>query len=131
MDRHDIPTLLKDLPELVIRQGMPEEEAFRAMRMLGQFNGAYLGMVRFSGETPWERHEDEELLYLLDGAVDVTILHNDGSSEESSLTAGTLCTVPKGLWHRQLAKPSAALLFITGETSHSRAEDPRLDEDMG
>ncbi|MFN4282752.1 MAG: cupin domain-containing protein [Alphaproteobacteria bacterium] len=127
MEKRALADLLKDLPNLQLSGGMPDERAFEAMRMLGRFNDDYVGMVRFSGESPWERYETDELLYIVEGVVRVVIVEADGGQREQELSAGELCIVPKGLWHKQFADPSAAQLFVTGETRHSTADDPRLD----
>ena len=59
--------------------------------------------MRFSGQAPWERHPDgDELLHVLEGAVDLTVLTDDGPTE-LRLDAGSVFVCPKGLWHRQRA----------------------------
>jgi hypothetical protein len=35
--------------------------------------------------------------------------------------------VPRALWHRQLARTTATVLFVTGQTNVSTAEDPRRE----
>jgi quercetin dioxygenase-like cupin family protein len=99
------------------------------MRFLEPFNECMLGAVRFSGETPWERHpRGDELLHVLEGEVVVTLL-SDSSSESSTLGAGSVCVVPRGLWHRQRSDAGASVLFATPMegTENSWAEDPRSE----
>jgi quercetin dioxygenase-like cupin family protein len=106
---------------------MTEEDAAASMRFLEPFNECMLGAVRFSGETPWERHpEGDELLFVLEGEIVVTIL-SDSGRDSAALTAGSVCIVPRGLWHRQRADTAAAVLFATPTkgTDNSWAEDPR------
>lgn len=49
------------------------------------------------GTSPWERHPDtDELLYILEGRADVTILHDDGPVV-TPVGAGRVIVVPRGL----------------------------------
>jgi quercetin dioxygenase-like cupin family protein len=127
MTVHDIPAASKGLRELVIKPGIAESDAEASMQFLGPFNQCSLGVVRFSGRTPWERHPDgDELLHVLEGEIDVTVL-GDGGPAHAALRAGSVFVVPRGLWHQQFAPAGAALLFATpaDTTEHSWAEDPR------
>jgi len=124
---HSTRELLSDLSHLEISRDMTEEDAAGSMRFLESFNQCMLGAVRFSGETPWERHpEGDELLCVLEGNVVVTIISNSGQ-DSSILTQGSVCVVPKGLWHRQRADSGAVVLFATPTegTENSWVEDPR------
>ena len=127
MQVHDLVAALRSLPELRIREGMREEEAAASMQLLASFNRCAVGLARFSGETPWERHLDDELLHGLEGEVEVTLLPASGAALRCTLRPGSVCVVPKGLWHRQRAESGAALLFATSEQGNetSDAADPR------
>ncbi len=84
-------------------------------------------MIRFSGQTPWERHPDgDELLHVLEGEIDITVL-TDGGRVEKTVPAGSVFVVPRGLWHRQLPQPTVMLLCATPTqtTEVSFADDPR------
>jgi quercetin dioxygenase-like cupin family protein len=53
-----------------------------------------------SGVSPWERHPtDEELLFVIDGRVTIELLTDDGRVDVS-VSAGSVCIVPRGHWHR-------------------------------
>ncbi len=95
------------------------------MKMLGNFNQCMMGLVCFSGLTPWERHPDEELLQILEGEVDVTII-NDGNISKVTLYPGSILIVPRRLWHKQYSHKGVKLLFVTSleGNEHSEAEDP-------
>jgi quercetin dioxygenase-like cupin family protein len=123
--RH-VHTALRSLPELVVTADTSAAEAEAAMQALTSFNGCMVGVVRFTGRTPWERHPDDELLYVLEGAVDVTVLTETGTLRES-LAVGDVYVVPKDSWHRQHTAKTTALLFVTSEAGNavSDAEDPR------
>ncbi len=127
MEPFDLGRALAEVPELVIRKDATSEaEAAAAMRVLADFNQCMAGLVRFSGQTPWERHPDDELLHILEGEVRVTVL---GASETRCLvlSAGQIFVVPRGHWHRQETAARAALLFITSRDGNeaSEADDPR------
>jgi mannose-6-phosphate isomerase-like protein (cupin superfamily) len=127
MERQDVTAALRELVELRITPTTTEAEAMASMRTLGMFNQCLLGVTAFSGQTPWERHPDgDELLHVLEGAVEVTVLTADGPHRET-VAAGSLFVVPSGLWHRQQAHARASLLFATAAetTETSWSDDPR------
>jgi quercetin dioxygenase-like cupin family protein len=128
MTAHDINASIAELTELKVSATTAEEDAMAAMRQLATFNQCMVGVVRFSGLTPWERHPDDELLYVVEGAVEVTILDSKGVAAVSTVKAGSICIVPAGCWHRQNPKPSVALLFLTSREGNeaSWAETPEL-----
>jgi mannose-6-phosphate isomerase-like protein (cupin superfamily) len=63
----------------------------------------------------WEMHPDgDEVLFLLDGAIDVA-LAGDGETQTDllSLASGQGCVVEPGTWHRLLLREPSRLLFVT------------------
>lgn len=131
MQSHDVMAGLRDLPELKVSPSTTEADAMAAIGSFGSFNHCLLGVTRFSGQTPWELHPDaDELLYVLEGAVDLTVLTDHGPTSVA-VCAGSVFVVPRGLWHRQYARDSTALLFATGATDISWADDPRGALDSG
>lgn len=126
---HDVPALLDAVPHLDVTAGTTDDQAVAAMHPLDQLNGSLVGLVRFSGLTPWEVHPDgDELLHVLEGEVEVTVLAASGPEvTRATLREGSVYVVPAGLWHRQHARPAVALLFSTPaeRTGTSWAEDPR------
>jgi quercetin dioxygenase-like cupin family protein len=124
---HDLRAAVTGLPELAITQATTGEEADAAVRTIASLDGCTLGVMRFSGETPWERHPDgDELLHPLEGEVDVTVLTDDGPARVT-VPAGSIFVCPRGLWHRQLPRTAVTELFATpaDTTEVSWAEDPR------
>lgn len=124
LETHDLSAARAGLAELRIGPDTREEDANDAIRALASFNGCTVGVVCFSGETPWERHAEDELLHVLDGEVEVTILGAD-ATVNGMARAGQVVVVPRGHWHRQRAQATTTLLFVTGTTDISTAEDPR------
>lgn len=121
LEPRDVVGALRDLSVLVVTRTTTDEEAMAAIRPLGELNQCQLGVVRFVGETPWEVHPDgDELLYVVEGAVDVTVL-TDAGPVERHVATGELFVVPRGAWHRQHARERVALLFATaaGTTASS------------
>ncbi len=126
---HDLQAALRGLPELAITASTTAEEADAAVRPLATVDPCLFGVMRYCGLTPWERHPaGDELLHVLDGEVDVTVLTDDGRVEVN-VPSGSIFVCPRGLWHRQLPRPSVTMLFGTpSETTEvSFAADPRLD----
>jgi len=124
---HDVGAALRALPELAITRDTTAAEADAAVRRLTTFEGRTVGVMRWSGLTPWERHPGgDELLHVLEGEVDVEVLTEHGP-QHTTVTAGSVFVCPRGLWHRQLPRPGVTELFATpvsGEASW--ADDPRL-----
>jgi quercetin dioxygenase-like cupin family protein len=115
----NVPEALRSLKELVIGPDTGDDDAMAGMRVLHSLNGCMVGVVRFSGRTPWEWHPDDELLYVLQGVVDVTVLEEGGGRTEATVRAGDVFVVPRKLWHRQDTRASTALLFVTSEQGNA------------
>jgi len=123
----DLPAALRELPAVAITCATTEAEANAAVREVGRLEDRLLGVMRFSGTTPWERHPDgDELLHVLDGEVDVTVLTDDGPVAVV-VPAGSLFVCPRGLWHRQTPRAAATVFFATptATSEASWADDPR------
>jgi len=126
---HDLRAALSGLPELAIAPSTTEEEAAAAVRPITALDQCTLGVMRYSGLTPWERHPDgDELLHPLEGEVDVTVLTDDGPAHVT-VGAGSVFVCPRGLWHRQLPRPAVTMFFGTPTENEevSWAEDPRRE----
>ena len=123
MKAHDLAAALAAVASGEVKTAEQDAAAFPR---LASFNGGAVYVGRFSGETPWERHPDaDELLHVLEGATDITLLTPDGVARVS-VAAGSVFVVPRGLWHRQVARPSVTLLSATPDHSEvSTADDPR------
>src|SRR6266850_6329760 len=122
---HHLRSVTSGLAELAINQSTTAEEADAAVRTIGSLDHRTLGVMRFSGETPWERHPDgDELLHALEGDVDVTVLTDDGPARVT-VHEGSVFVCPRGLWHRQRARRALTELFATpsATTEVSWADD--------
>lgn len=124
----DISETIKSLPELNITPETTAQDANAAVGHLGWLGDHALGVMRYSGQTPWERHPGgDELLHALDGEVDVTVLTDEGPVT-TRLAAGSVFVCPRGLWHRQHSRTKVTMFYATTiKTSEvSFADDPRL-----
>ena len=126
MKAHDIRAALSGVPELTVTASTTGEEADAAFPQLAAFNEGGVFVGRYSGQPPWERHPNgDELLQVLDGEIDVTVLTDDGPVQVT-VRAGSIFVVLRGLWHRPVARAAATLLSATPKpTEVSFAEDPR------
>jgi PhnB protein len=125
---HDLRAALLEVPHLTITADTTEDQANAAVRNVAKIGKLTLGVMSYSGLTPWERHPDgDELLLALDGELEVTVLTDNGPVTRK-LRAGEAFVCPQGLWHRQLAEKSVSMLYGTPiETSEvSFAADPRV-----
>jgi quercetin dioxygenase-like cupin family protein len=97
-----------------------------AFHQIAMFNQSVVSVGRFRGLTPWERHRGgDELLHLLQGEVEITVLTDDGLAHRR-LGAGDVFVCPQGLWHRQLARETVTGLYATPRPGDiSWADDPR------
>jgi hypothetical protein len=76
----DIKAELAGLPVLRERSANTSaDEVQAAFAVLAPFRDGSIFAGRFSGETPWERHQKgDELVQVLDGAATLTIMTDDG-----------------------------------------------------
>lgn len=123
----DINAELAGLPALSGRSARtPADEVKAAFAVLAPFRDGSIFAGRFSGDTPWERHQKgDELVQVLDGAATLTIMIDEGP-RSFELRAGMLIVVPRGHWHRFEAPDGVTVLSATPQpTDHTAAADPR------
>lgn len=125
MDVVDIQAVLGSLEKLDISEETTSKDAGASMEILRDFNQCVVGLVWFCGATPWERHPDDELLYIQEGKVKITLLGKDGI-QELTFEAGSMFIVPAGLWHNQFSQDGVKLLFITSRHGN---EESNLEPD--
>ena len=125
---HGLQAALREVPHLNITEQTTGADAHAAVRNVAMLGNLTLGVMSYTGLTPWERHPGgDELLLALDGELEVTVLTDDGPVTRK-LRAGEAFVCRQGLWHRQLAEKSVSMLYGTpiehGEVS--TADDPRV-----
>jgi quercetin dioxygenase-like cupin family protein len=79
-----------------------------------------LGVVRIpSSDGFWEQHDDgDELLVILGGKADFTIVHGD-RRETLSVQAGDVLLIPRGSVHAANIHEEMRILFLTPKTGNS------------
>jgi len=123
----DVAAILSSIACGEVKTLEEDRVAFPRLGSVGAF-GVFVG--RFMGSSPWEIHREEELLYVLDGRTEVTLLL-ENREETFAVEAGQLFIVPAKVWHRQTATEHAALLAVVAEEgavsfeSDPRSETPR------
>ena len=121
----NVNEILAGLPLADLSRGVEQEDDADAFPMQAAFGSGGLFIGGFVGLAPWENHPDtDELLYAVEGEVEITILTDAGAQTEM-LRQGCVCIVPKGLWHRQHAHAPVRLMTISGPSLSSRGDDPR------
>ncbi|MEA2910397.1 MAG: hypothetical protein QOJ15_2478 [Bradyrhizobium sp.] len=93
-------------------------------RVVGQFNGHDLMVVKVKGEFVWHKHDDTDDFFLvLSGRIIIQL--RDGAVR---LGPGEVFVVPKGVEHRPVAEDEAHILLIeprgtpnTGNTAAAAA----------
>jgi mannose-6-phosphate isomerase-like protein (cupin superfamily) len=89
-------------------------------RVVGQFNGNDLMVVKLKGEFVWHKHDDTDDFFLvLSGRIRIEL--RDGAVE---LGPGEMFVVPKGVEHRPVAPTESHVLLIEpkGTPNTGRAE---------
>jgi len=94
-------------------------------RVVGQFNGHDLMVVKVKGEFVWHKHEDTDDFFLvLTGRIEIQL--RDGPVR---LGPGEMFVVPKGVEHRPVATEEAHVLLIeprgTPNTGDAATAAPR------
>ena len=94
-------------------------------RVVGQFNGHDLLVVKVKGEFVWHSHADtDDFFMVLHGRI--TIMLRDGAV---SLGPGEVFVVPRGVEHCPVAEEEAQLLLIeatgTPNTGDAATAEPR------
>ena len=122
----------KELRELVFLEGRTKntsaEEQSAAFATLALYRDGGVFAGGFSGESPWERHPGDELVHVLGGAAQLTVMAESGP-EVFELRQGMVTVIPRGLWHRFQSDEGITVMTVTPQpTEHTQADDPRALE---
>lgn len=105
----------------------PDSDTADTFVTLGAYRDGGVFAGGFSGTSPWERHPDEEIVQVLDGAATIS-LALPGGIETRALEKGMIVIVPTGVWHRFTAPGGVTLMTVTPQpTEHTFAEMPPAD----
>jgi len=96
---------------------------------LGTYRDGMLLLSKSAGTGHWETHPEDEMLYVLDGAIAVDIVERD-TVQSVELSAGMMCIVPPGAWHRVRSTDGATVMsaVIPGDHIDLDVDDPRTEE---
>ena len=94
-------------------------------RVVGEFNGHDLMVVKVKGEFVWHKHDDTDDFFLvLNGRIEIQL--RDGIV---AVGPGEIFVVPKGFEHRPVAPDEACILLIepkgTPNTGNTETAAPR------
>jgi mannose-6-phosphate isomerase-like protein (cupin superfamily) len=94
-------------------------------RVVGQFNGHDLMVVKIKGEFVWHKHDDTDDFFLvLKGRITIRMQQGD-----VTLRVGEIFVVPRGVQHCPVAEEEAHLLLIeptgTPNTGDAATAAPR------
>ena len=122
MEAHDVRAALDGSPIWTAEDGTA------SFWRVASFNEGMVWVGRYSGQSPWERHPDaDEFLYVVEGEVEVIVLTGE-RPVQTTVRAGSIFVVPRGRWHRALARAAVMQLGVTtGRTEHSTAEYPERE----
>jgi quercetin dioxygenase-like cupin family protein len=93
---------------------------------LGTYRNGMLLLSKSAGTGHWETHPEDELLYVLDGAIAVDIVEHE-AVQSYTAGAGTMVIVPPDAWHRVRSPDGATVLsaVIPGDHIDLDVADPR------
>jgi mannose-6-phosphate isomerase-like protein (cupin superfamily) len=90
-------------------------------KVVAEFTGQELKLVKVKGEFPWHHHETYDELFIVWKGV----LRVEFRDRVVRLAAGEALVVPRGVEHRTVAKKEAEVIFIApkGERNSGNVED--------
>jgi mannose-6-phosphate isomerase-like protein (cupin superfamily) len=89
---------------------------------LGRYRDGMLLLAKSAGNSHWETHPEDELLYVVEGEMTVDIVHKDGP-RSCTLGAGMIGIVPPGAWHRVHAADGVSVMSATLPGDHIEVDD--------
>ena len=120
-----------ELANLTMFRGRTPQTTFRERQgsaaQLATYRDGFLLLSKFAGKSHWETHPEDELFYVLDGAMTVDIVCDDGPPKSIALDAGMMATVPQGAWHRVHSADGVTVMSATLPSDHIDldVDDPR------
>ena len=113
IEAHHLLSAVDRQTPMVITASSTEADEAASRATLGMMNNCGVGIQRYQGVPPWEIHRDsDELLHVLDGEMELTIVGEDGP-QTIAVSGGMIAIVPKGRWHRPVAKTMVTLFSAT------------------
>ena len=87
-------------------------------KVVGRVDDQYVKVAKVKGEIAWHKHDDEdELFFIVKGELKIQF---EGGNE-TSLSEGDFCVVPRGTLHNPVAVEECWIVLIeTVTTKHTR-----------
>src|ERR1700733_4132210 len=79
---------------------------------LARYRDGILLLSKSAGTGHWETHPEDELLYVLDGAMTLDILAQD-LVQSIAVGTGMIAVVPPGAWHRVYSAEGVTVMSAT------------------
>jgi len=98
-------------------------------KIVGELNGQYVKVAKFTDEYVWHRHEHEDEMFLvLDGKIEIH--YRDAVV---ALETGEFCIVPRGIEHKPVVPVGTASVLLfepastrnTGDVDHGYTIEPQ------
>jgi mannose-6-phosphate isomerase-like protein (cupin superfamily) len=130
---HALPTIIDvhaEATKLMMFRGRTPTTTFAERKgtavQLGTFRDEMLLLGKSAGIGHWETHPEDEMLYVVDGAMTVDIVERDSVG----VSAGMMCIVPPSTWHRVRSTDGATVMsaVIPGDHLDRDIDDPRTVE---
>lgn len=83
-----------------------------AFKMVSKFEDGTIFVGHYAGESEWELHHSEEIVYVLEGQAQIFQIR-DGEEVNATLNGGEFTVVPAGVWHRFVVQEAVKLMTIT------------------
>jgi len=128
-----MPTIIDlnaEAAKLTMFRGRTPQTTFAERRgsavRLGRYRDGILLLSKSAGKSHWETHPEDELLYILDGAMTVDIVE-PGGPQSFTVSAGMMVVVPPDAWHRVHSAygMTVASATLPGEHIDLDVDDPR------
>ena len=119
----EITTIAEALATVTFLEGRePESNTDGTFATLARYRDGGIFAGAFSGTSTWERHSDEEVVQVLEGAATLSLITEAGR-QDHAISAGTVAVVPTGVWHRFHAPDGVTLMTVTPQpTEHYQGE---------
>lgn len=96
-------------------------------RIVGELNGQYVKLVKFTGPFTWHHHETEDEMFMVIKGKFRMEFREDGREQEVWLEEGEFLIVPHGMEHRPVADEEAhVLLFEPASTLNTGNVDNEM-----
>lgn len=101
--------MTKTLHKINLREKLALFDSHWDPKVIAQYNGNDIMVVKFVGEFPFHKHDDSDDFFLvLEGTVTMDL----ENGQAVTLGPGEICVVPKGVIHRPKAEKEAKVLLI-------------------